>query len=305
VTRSHEFTRLLEILQTQPARPGVPFAELRATHEAAHASQPPAVDVDVLPVDANGVPAELHTTADGRTDRTLVYLHGGGYVLGTLDTARGLAAELARATGVRVMTVDYRRAPEHPYPAALEDSVAAYRHLLDRGVAPGDIALCGDSAGGGLAIATMVALRDRGIGLPAACIGFSPWTDLTMPGRSYQANATRDPQVHRTMLAEMASAYAGSEDLAAPLISPVRADLTGLPPILVQVGNAEALLDDGLAFAARAEACGVEVTTRVWEDMIHVWQVYAPRLPEARDAIAEAATWLRARWTERDRSVSA
>jgi acetyl esterase/lipase len=151
----------------------------------------------------------------------------------------------------------------------------------------------------------MVALRDRGLALPAACVGFSPWTDLEMGGRSYESNAARDPQVDRSMLAEMASAYAGSEDRATPLISPVRADLTGLPPILVQVGDAEALLDDGLAFAARAQACGVEVTTRVWEDMIHVWQVYAPKLPEARDAITEAATWLRARWAERDRSVSA
>lgn len=302
---SREFTRLLEILQTQRAQPGVPFADLRATHEAAHASRPPVADLTVEPVDARGVPAELVTTGEPSSgDRVLLYLHGGGYVLGSLRTARGLAAELSRASGARVLSVDYRLAPEFPFPAALDDSVAAYRHLLDLGVGPGDIALCGDSAGGGLAVATMVALRDSGLDLPAACVCLSPWTDLSMGGRSYSTNAERDPQVDRGMLAEMAAAYAVDESIAAPQISPVNADLSGLPPILVQVGDAEALLDDALAFTERARTAGVEVNLRVWPDMIHVWQVYAPKLPEARDALLEAADWMQTIWSRHDRVIA-
>lgn len=304
MTPSHEFTRLLEALQKHRAQPGVPMADLRAAHEAAIVSRPPALDVAVRPVDARGVPAEFATAADSRSGRTVIYLHGGGYVLGSLNTARPFSAELARATGAQVLSVDYRVAPESAYPAALEDSVAAYRYLLDLGVDPGDIALCGDSAGAGLAVATMVVLRETAEGLPAACVCLSPWTDLEMPGRSYQANADRDPQVSRALLAEMASAYAAGEDLSTALISPVHADLTGLPPILIQVGAAEGMLDDGLAFAERAAACGVDVTTRVWPDMTHVWQMYAPRLPEGRDALREIADWLQVVWAATDRPVT-
>lgn len=296
MTPSPEFTRLLAALRKQPATAGVPVATLRAGHEAAHAGRPPATDVTVQPVDAGGVPAEFSTADGAPADRTIVYVHGGGYVLGSLATTRPFAAELARATGARVLSIAYRVAPEDVYPAALDDAVRAYRYLLDSGTAAGDVALCGDSAGGGLAIAAMLVLRDTGIPLPAACVCLSPWTDLTMPGRSFRTNAENDPQVDRGMLAEMAAAYAAGHDLSAPLISPVHADLTGLPPVLIQVGSAEALLDDGLAFAARASACGVPVTTRVWHDMTHVWQMYAPRLPEARDAVAEVAQWLRTVW---------
>ena len=296
MTPSPEFTRLLEILKTQRAQPGVPVAALRAAHEKAHAARPPAPDVAVQPVDARGVPAEFSTAADSLSDRTLIYLHGGGYVLGSLNTARPFAAELARASGARVLSVGYRLAPEFPYPAAVEDSVAAYRYLLDLGFHPDDIALCGDSAGAGLAVATLVTLRELAVDLPAACVCLSPWTDLAMEGRSFHTNAERDPQVNRTMLAEMASAYGAGEDLSAALLSPVHADLNGLPPMLIQVGDAEALLDDGLAFAERAAACGVDVTTRVWKDMTHVWQMYAPRLPEARNAVREIADWLQAVW---------
>lgn len=296
MTPSPEFTRLLAALQKQPAQAGVPVATLRAGHEAAHAGRPAAPDVAVEPVDAGGVPAEFSTADGAAADRTIIYVHGGGYVLGSLATTRPFAAELARATGARVLSIAYRVAPENTYPAALDDAVAAYRFLLDSGVAAGDIALCGDSAGGGLSVATMLVLRDGGVALPAACVCLSPWTDLTMPGPSFRTNAGRDPQVDRAMLAEMASAYAVGHDLSTPTISPVRADLTGLPPILIQVGGAEALLDDGLAFAERARACGVVVTTRVWDDMTHVWQMYAPRLPEAREAVDEVARWLRSVW---------
>lgn len=297
MTTSPEFDRLLAALQKYPAQPGVPVETLRAGHEAVHAARPPADDVTVAPVDAGGVPAEFVSVGPASSDRTLVYVHGGGFALGSLATARPFAAELARAIGVRVLSVDYRLAPEVAHPAALEDSVAAYRYLLEIGVDAGDIALCGDSAGGGLCIATIVTLRDTGIALPAACVCLSPWTDLAMPGKSFASNADRDPQVSRAMLAEFADAYAGGEDLSMPLISPVHANLTGLPPVLVQVGGAEALLDDGVAFAERAVAQRVDVTIRVWDDMIHVWQVYAPRLPEARAAVIEVAHWLETVWS--------
>jgi acetyl esterase/lipase len=188
--------------------------------------------------------------------------------------------------------VDYRLAPEHPFPAAVDDAVAAYRFALSTGVDPANTALCGDSSGGGLALATLVALRDHGDPLPATAVCMSPWTDLTLSGASLQENRGADPMVSASTLGLMADAYLGDLDPRSPTASPLFADLAGLPPLLIQVGSPELLLDDTTRFAERAEAAGVDVTLEIWDDVFHVWHSFADLLPEARDAIARIGTYV-------------
>ena len=195
--------------------------------------------------------------------------------------------------------MDYRLAPEHPFPAAVDDAVTAYRFAISAGHAPEAIALCGDSSGGGLALATLVALRDLGEPLPRTAICMSPWTDLTLSGASLQANRDADPMVSAATLALMADAYLGDVDRRSPTASPLFADLAGLPPLLVQVGSGELLLDDATRFAERAEAAGVDVTLEIWDDVFHVWHSFADLLPEARDAIARIGTYVDQRLGER------
>ena len=253
---------------------------------------PQPADVTWEPVDADGVPAEWVRPADTVPGRAIVYLHGGGYATGTLDASRALFTHLARATRARLLAVDYRLAPEHPFPAAVDDAVTAFRFALASGHAAGDLALCGDSSGGGLALATLVALRDLGELQPAAAVALSPWTDLTLSGTSLESNRDADPMVSATTLGLMADAYLGDGDRRAPTASPLFADLTGLPPLLLQVGTGELLLDDTTRFAERAEAAGVDVTLELWDDVFHVWHAFADLLPEAREAIAAIGAYL-------------
>jgi len=248
-------------------------------------------DITWEPLDAAGVPAEWVTPDDCEPGRALVYFHGGGYATGTLESTRALSSHVARAARARVLAVDYRLAPEHPFPAAVDDGVRAYRFAISEGHAPEAIALCGDSSGGGLALATLIALRDLGDPMPGTAICMSPWTDLTLSGNSLQVNGDADPMVSATTLALMADAYLGEVDRRSPTASPLFADLTGLPPLLLQVGSSELLLDDTTRFAERAEAAGVDVTVEIWDDVFHVWHSFADLLPEARDAIAHIGTY--------------
>jgi len=235
-------------------------------------------DIDWVPVDAAGVPAEWVVPRDCVPGRAIVYLHGGGYATGTIGSARSLSSHLARATRSRVLAVDYRLAPEHPFPAAVDDAVAAYRFALSTGDVT--VALCGDSSGGGLALGTAIALRGLGEPAPATVVCLSPWTDLTLSGTSLHANRDSDPMVSAKSLGLMADAYLGGSDPRSPMASPLFADLVGLPPILVQVGTGELLLDDATRFAERAEAAGVDVTLELWPDVFHVWHAFADLLPE-------------------------
>jgi len=251
-------------------------------------------DVSVAEVTAGGVPGLWLTPPEVSAEAVLLYLHGGGYQLGSPRSHRELAARLARAAGVRALIVDYRLAPEHRFPAALDDALAAYRWLLDdRGVPAGSIVLAGDSAGGGLVAATLVAARDRGLPLPAAAALLSPWADLTGSGASMVTNAETDPILSADLLGEMARSYAGATDLADPLVSPVFADLTGLPPLSVDAGTAELLLDDGRRLAAAAGRAGVEVVLTEAEGMPHVWHVLA-LTPEATAATDRVGAFLAA-----------
>ena len=249
-------------------------------------------DITWEPVDAAGVPAAWVIPDDCVPGRAVVYFHGGGYATGTVDSARALCSHLARATRARLLAVDYRLAPEHPFPAAIDDAVAAYRFATSAGSAPEATALCGDSSGGGLALATLVALRDLGEPLPRTAVCISPWTDLTLSGTSLQTNRDADPMVSAATLGLMADAYLGDVDRRSPTASPLFADLAGLPPLLLQVGSSELLLDDTTRFADRAEAAGVDVTLEIWDDVVHVWHSFADFLPEARDAIAQIASYV-------------
>lgn len=234
-------------------------------------------------VSAGGVPATLFHR-EGAGDRWLVYLHGGGYSIGSVDTHRDLILRLARAAAAHAFAVDYRLAPEHPFPAALDDASLAWRWLLARGVRPERAVLAGESAGGGLTLATLVGLRDAAQPLPAGAVVLSPWADLTLRGASIDAHARYD-YLSRSILETYARRYA-PHDPRHPLVSPVFADLRGLPPLLIQAGGAEALLDDALTLAERAEQHGVPTSLRVFPEMIHVFQVL-PMLSETQEAVRE------------------
>ena len=252
-------------------------------------------DVKVEPVTANGVRAEWSSTPGAAADAALVYLHGGGYVIGSLDSHRHLVTEAGRAAGCWALMLDYRLAPEHPFPAAVEDAVQGYRYLLARGVKPGRIAIAGDSAGGGLVVAAMVAIRDAGLPQPSCGWCISPWVDMEALGETMTSRAGTDPMVQKAGILDMARLYLNGADPWSPLASPIYADLTGLAPLLIQVGAAETLLDDALALAKRAGIADVYVDLQVWPEMVHVWHLFHPELKAGLRAIEEGGAFVRAR----------
>jgi monoterpene epsilon-lactone hydrolase len=282
---SKELQKIIEVMKSRPAMGTLPIEEQRDTLEAGMTQFPLAPDVRCEAVNAGGVPAEFVSTPESDESTVMYYLHGGGYVVGSIVSHREMASRLARAAKARVLLVDYRLAPEHPFPAAVEDSVAGYKWLLSSGVKPGRVVIAGESAGGGLTAATLVALKDAGEPLPGAAICVSPWADLECTGESMVTRADADPFVQRDDLLGMVSHYLGDTDPRTPLASPIYADLTGLPPLLIQVGTAEVLYDDAKRLAERAEAAGVEVVFEPWEDMIHMWPAFAAMLPEGQQAI--------------------
>ena len=243
-------------------------------------------DVKVEPVTANGVRAEWSSTPSATDDAALLYLHGGGYVIGSLDSHRHLAAEAGRAAGCWALALDYRLAPEHPFPAAVEDAVAGYRYLLGRGLKPDRIALAGDSAGGGLVVAAMVAIRDAGLPQPGCGWCISPWVDMEASGETMTSRSAADPMVQKAGVLDMARLYLNGADPRSPLASPIYANLNGLAPLLIQVGAAETLLDDALALAKAAGAADVYVDLQIWPEMVHVWHLFHPELKAGMRAIA-------------------
>ena len=253
--------------------------------------------VEVLKDEIGGVPVEIVTPAS-RGAGTFLYFHGGGYAIGSPASHRHLVGALATASRTRAFALDYRRAPEHPFPAAVDDAVAGYRGLLDSGIAPGSIVLGGDSAGGGLTVAALVAIRDAGLALPAAGVCISPWTDLTNGADSYRTHAARDPLVFQEDIDRWGAAYLAGADPRTPLASPLHADLSGLPPLLVQVGSEEVLLDDSRKLAERCEAAGTDVELEVWDEMIHVWHWFGEYLDEADSAVRRIADFVGARLAE-------
>ena len=268
-----------------PPADSLTLAERRAQYERAEKVFPTPADIKVEHVTAPVIPAEWLQPPTAAPGRAVLYLHGGGYVIGSPRSHRHLAAAIAGAAGASALLIDYRRAPEDPFPAAVDDAVAAYRWLLGRGIAPERIVIAGDSAGGGLTVATLLALREARVALPAGGVCISPWVDLTCSGGSYQTKAAADPIVRREGVGEMARLYLKGADARSPLASPLFADLRGLPPLLIQVGSDEVLLDDAVQLADRAKAAGVDATLEVWDRMVHVWHWFYPLLDEGQTAI--------------------
>jgi epsilon-lactone hydrolase len=252
-----------------------------------------AADIAVEPVNANGVPAEWTSTPKADRDAALLYLHGGGFVIGSLDSHRHLVAEAGRAANAWALALDYRLAPEHPFPAAVDDALSAYRFLLSRGYRPGRIAVAGDSAGGGLVVSAMIAIRDAGLPQPGCGWCISPWVDLEAIGETMSTKAAADPTVQKAGILDMAGMYLNGADPRSPLAAPLYADLTGLAPLLIQVGAAETLLDDSLRLAKAAGAADVRVDLQIWPEMIHVWHLFHPELNAGLQAIEQGGSFAR------------
>jgi acetyl esterase/lipase len=268
--------------------------QARQDFEALLATLPVDPDLAFDGMKLGGVPA-LHCKTGPAHAGALIYVHGGAFISGSAQGYRGLAANIGKAAGLVTYALDYRLAPEHPFPAAIDDVLAAYRALLDSGMKPDRIAIAGDSAGGGLTLAALVKIRDEGLPLPAAGYLLSPWADMTCSSVTMESKAEEDPALDQEGLRVAAGQYLSGAAADEPLASPVYSDLSGLPPLLVQVGSAEILLGDSLAIAARAGSEGTHVQLEIWPEMVHVWQAFAFMLDEGQSAIDAAGQFLRAR----------
>jgi len=247
-------------------------------------------ETEFEPADADGVPAEWFRHERSHPQRVLLYLHGGGYSIGSIDSHRDIISRLCRECAMTCLALDYRLAPEHPFPAQLEDSTRAYRWLLEHGNDPSNIVVAGESAGGGLTLSTLVKLRQEGVPLPAGAVCISPWIDLEALSASMTFNARYD-YLTKKVLRVYARRFVREDQLRDPLAAPLYADLHGLPPLLIQAGGAEVLLDDATRLADRARDAGVDTTLDVWEDMIHAWHVFGTFIPQAKQAIADIAVF--------------
>ena len=294
---SAELQKVLKLIAERPRPLANPTLEqIREAME--DRSFPATAAATVTAVEANGVPGEWVTVAESDPNRRVLYFHGGGYVYGSPITHRRLCEDIARAGGCAVLNLNYRLAPEHPYPAAVDDAIAAFKFIQENGPdgagAPDSTFVAGDSAGGGLTLATLLAARDQGLDQPNAAIAISAWTDLANTGESVTSIAKDDPQAGSvSMLNDLAVQYLGGADACHPLASPLYADYAGLPPLLMQVGGAEMLLSDTTRVAERARLAGVDLVEEIWDEMFHVWHQYAPMLPEGQEAIDRVGEWIR------------
>lgn len=292
---SPQHEAIVAMLQSQPLPMEMPSPEmLRSFFEAMASSFPVPDGAKSTPAEMGGVPGEWIEMPGSSADRVVLYLHGGGYVIGSIHTHRSLVARIARDACARCFALDYRLAPEHPWPAAVDDAVSAYRALVQSGISPSRIVVAGDSAGGGLTLATLLSLRDAGDALPAAGICLSPWTDLEGTGASHADPNIHDPMVNMPGLQWMGQLYGGA-NVRDPLASPLYGDFRGLPPLYIQVGTREVLLDDSLRVAHRARAAGVPVLLEKGEGLIHVWAMFGDDVPEAADAVKNIGAFVRAR----------
>jgi len=283
----------LDAILRQSAFPvGSSVDEQRRLLREAVSAQPLPADVTVTAAALDGVPTAEITVDEIEPRHVVLYFHGGVYVIGDAFLAADLASQVGRRTQAKVISVDYRLAPEHPYPAAVDDALAAYEALLRNGIAPSDIAFAGESAGGGLAIATLVNARDHGLPLPAAAFVMSPYVDLTLAGASIETKRDVDPLFTRELLQDRVGDYTAGQDAALGLISPIFADLSGLPPLIIQAGTHELLLDDAVRLAQQAATADVEVTLDITPGVPHVFQAYYPILDEAAAALDRAGQFL-------------
>jgi acetyl esterase/lipase len=290
---STEIDAIRALLGAKPRPSG--WAERRERLDEVGSVWPVAADVTLTAVDLDGVPGEWSLVPGSDPSRALMFFHGGGYCSGSIRSHRRMVTEAGRAAGMRTLAVGYRLAPEHPFPAAFDDTLTAWRCVRRHGVAAAHIAVGGDSAGGGLTAALINRLRDAGEELPGCAWLVSPWTDLTMSGETLTSKDAVDPLIHRAYLGELADAYLpAAMDRRDPRVSPLYAGLRGFPPTLIQVGSDETLLADATRFAAAAGAADVAVTLQVWPHMIHAWHLWNARLEPGRRALASAGAFIRA-----------
>ena len=301
---SKEYSEVVQAMQAQAASMIGAELTLEQQREAMEAgfAFPLQDDVTLTAVDVNGVPGEWTVLADSDPSRRLLYVHGGGYVLGSINTHRRLVADICRAAGCVALSLDYRLAPEHTYPAAVDDAITGLEHIWANGPdGPSDAAsvfVGGDSAGGGLMLATLLAARERGVRMPTGGIGLSAWTDLAASPEELSAFGLDDPTIPNNTVAitasqEWAAMYAGDADRKDPQLSPLFGDYEGICPLLLQAGSVEMICRDTERVAARARDAGVEVVEEIWDDMFHVWQGFAPMLPEGQEAIDHIGEWIR------------
>ncbi|HLZ61482.1 MAG TPA: alpha/beta hydrolase [Ktedonosporobacter sp.] len=288
----------LKAAQGAPA----PLAEQRASYEKrieTYVGHPLALPegTRIESVDVDGIPAEWISPAGADQECVVLFFHGGAYVLGSLTSHRELVARLSAAAGVRSLQVGYRLAPEHVFPAALDDALTAYRWLLAHGTRPEHVILAGDSAGGGLSLALLQVVRDQHLPMPAGAVLLSPWTNLAGTVESRTTRNEADPIFSGSLINFLANFYAGTEEKLHPLLSPVYADLRGFPPLLIEVGNDEVLLDDALQLAEHARVAQVPVELTVWDGMWHVFQQYASVLPEGRQSLEKIGRFIRRQTT--------
>ncbi len=289
---SKAFDDLMHLLEVLPEPNDTSFESRRINLEEKLAQLPMVEGVICEPVPMDHINAQWLLPAEISSDLVVLFLHGGGYCLGSNLTHQSMVSYIANGLQAKALMIEYRLAPENPFPAALEDAVKAYQWLLSQGYSPERLIIAGDSAGGGLTLATMMHLREKDITLPAAGVCLSPWADLSASGDSYRTKAEEDPIVQKAPILELADAYLAGEDPKTPFASPVFGDLTGLPPLLIQVGSSEVLLDDSRRLAANAKTVGVEVSLEVWDQMVHVWQLFSAILPEGREAIEEVVRFI-------------
>ena len=287
-----EIVALRTLIASRPRATEIP--QMRKDIDARGLSYGLPSDVTVEKVSANGVPSEWTSTPGADATKAILYLHGGGYVIGSLDSHRHVVAEAGRAAGCRTLAIDYRMAPEHPFPAAVDDTVAAYKFLMSSGIAAKNIAIAGDSAGGGLVVGAVLAIRDAGLATPGCAWCISPWVDMEALGQSYTDRAAADPTVQAPTIKFMAETYLAGADPRSVYAAPLYGDLKGLPPMLIQVGACETLLDDSIRLARLAGIADVVVELQIWPEMIHVWHLYHPVLAAGWRAIASGGSFVRA-----------
>ena len=287
-SRSQAVAELLDSMRHEGDPLDISIADRRAGMSALSNANPPADDILVETTEVAGLSA-LSIRAPGSGGTLLMHVHGGGYVAGAAAQYVGLLGELSRHSGRSALSFDYRLAPEYPFPAAVDDALAVYRACLEHA---DDVAVLGDSAGGGLALAMLMAAREAGLTMPSRVALFSPWTDLAGNSNSLSSKAADDPMIDPRLVHSLAAEYVGTADANHPLVSPALGDFTGFPPLLIQVGSREVLLDDALAVDRAARLAGIDVSLQVWAEMMHVWQIFLLALPQAREAVELAGRWL-------------
>lgn len=297
---SKEFEKLLAQCRSNPIDHKKGLVNLRQGFNAMGLAFTPSQDASFVKVDIDGVKAEWTQVPESDDSSVLLYLHGGGYIMGSIEGYRDFVARICREGRIRALSVDYRLAPENQFPAAIEDAVKTYKWLLVQNIDPARIIIAGDSAGGGLALSTLLALKENGIKLPAAAICLSPVTDLAQTGKSVMTKAASDAFLSSELLNFCYYNYLGTdENKMNPLASPLYADLTGMPPLLIMVGTAEILLDDSIRLARKAKECGVDVDIVVAEEMIHVWSFFAGIIPEGQEGVETMGVFIRKHLTQK------